>query len=66
MTWRSGKPIDMGYYLCAIVGNNKPTELYWDGSSWSYLVEYDGWEIVDNNDVPYYMNLDDITMPEGW
>ena len=66
MTWRSGQPIDMGYYLCAIVGNNKPTELYWDGSSWSYLVEYDGPEILDNSEVPYYMYLGDIPMPEGW
>ena len=27
-------PGDMGYYLCAVVGNNKPTELYWDGRFW--------------------------------
>ena len=66
MKWQSGQPIDKDYYLCAVVGNNKPTELYWDGSSWSYAVEYESSEIVDNNDVLYYMNLDDIPMPEGW
>ena len=66
MKWRSGQPIDMGYYLCAIVGSNKPTELYWDGLSWSYLVEYDGPETLDNDEVAYYMYLGDIPMPEGW
>lgn len=66
MKWNSGKPVEVGYYLCAIVGNSKPSELYWNGSVWAYLVEYDGWENVDNNDVSYYMRLDDIPMPEGW
>jgi hypothetical protein len=64
MKWRSGQPIDMGYYLCAVVGNSKPTELYWDGSSWGYHLGH--WEPLDNNEVPYYMSLDDIPMPEGW
>lgn len=66
MKWNSGQPIDKGYYLCAIVGNSKSRELYWDGSGWSYLVEWEGPEYIDNNEVPYYMNLDDIPMPEGW
>lgn len=66
MKWQSGQPIDKGYYLCAIVGNSIPNELYWDGSSWSYVVEYDRIEYVDNNDISYYMNLNDIPMPEGW
>jgi hypothetical protein len=50
MKWRSGQPIDMGYYLCAVVGNSKPTELYWDGSSWGYHLGH--WEPLDNNEVP--------------
>jgi hypothetical protein len=66
MKWNSGRPVDMGYYLCAIVGWDKPSQLYWDGSSWSYSVQYESDEIVDNNDVRYYMNLDDIPMPESW
>lgn len=66
MKWLSGQPVDKGYYLCAIVGNSNPRELYWDGSVWSYLVEYDGWYEVDNDEVLYYMSLDDIPMPEGW
>ena len=66
MQWRSGQPIEMGYYLCAMVGNNKPTELYWDGSAWSYLGKNAEWETLDNNKVPYYMYLGDIPMPEGW
>ena len=66
MKWHSGQPISSGFYLCAVIGNYKPMELYWDGSSWSYLVEYDGWEIVDNNEVSYYMNFEDIPMPECW
>jgi hypothetical protein len=52
----------MGYYLCAIVGINKPSELYWDGASWSYQ----DWETLDSNEVAYYMYLGDIPMPEGW
>lgn len=66
MKWNSGQPVDRGYYLCAVVGNSKPCSLYWDGSGWSYAVEYERDEIVDNNDVHYYMSLDDIPMPEGW
>jgi hypothetical protein len=54
----------MGYYLCAIVGNNKPSELYWDGSSWSY--QNSDWETLDSNEVTYYMYLGDIPMPENW
>jgi len=64
MTWRSGQPIDMGYYLCAIVGNNKPSELYWDGSVWSY--QNTDWETLDIKEVAYYMYLGDIPKPEGW
>ena len=68
MKWLTGQPaeVDKGYYLCAIVDHTQPSELYWDGSSWSYLVEYEEKEIVDNNHVLYYMRLDDIPMPEGW
>jgi len=68
MKWRTGQPDenDKGYYLCAIVDHTQPSELYWDGSSWSYLVEYESKEIVDNKDVLYHMRLDDIPMPEGW
>jgi hypothetical protein len=67
MKWISGQPVDKGYYLCAVVGNSKSRELlYWDGSGWSYLVEWEGPEYIDNNEVPYYMNFDDIPMPEGW
>jgi hypothetical protein len=64
MNWHYGQPIDMGYYLCAIVGNNKPSELYWDGSSWSY--QNSDWETLDSNEVACYMYLGDIPMPEGW
>ena len=64
MIWRSGRPIDMGYYLCAIVGNSKPSELFWDGDTWSY--QNNDWPPLDNNEVAYYMYLGDITMPEGW
>jgi hypothetical protein len=66
MKWQSGQPVESGRYLCAIVDHGQPSELYWDGSSWSYAVEYESREIVDINDVPYYMSLDDIPMPEGW
>ena len=68
MKWLTGQPAktDDGYYLCAIVDHSQPSELFWDGSSWSYAVEYESREIVDINDVPYYMSLDDIPMPEGW
>ena len=64
MNWRCGQPIDVDYYLCAIVGNNKPSELYWDGSAWGY--HNSDWETLDSNEVAYYMYLDDIPMPEGW
>jgi hypothetical protein len=64
MQWRSGQPIDMGYYLCAVVGNNKPTELYWDGRFWGYY-SFDGW-ITSEDAIAYYMYLGDIPMPEGW
>ena len=64
MKWRSGQPIDMGYYLCAIVGNSKPSELFWDGSAWSY--QNNDWPTLDDNEVAYYMYLGDIPMPEGW
>ena len=66
MKWNSGQPVDMGYYLCAIVGNSKPRELYWDGSGWSCSVEYESNEIIDNNDIVYYIELGDIPMPEDW
>lgn len=66
MKWNSGQPVDKGYYLCAVVGNSEPSELYWNGSEWSYSVEYESDEIVDSSDVVYYMNLSDIPMPEGW
>ena len=65
MTWRTGTPNNIGYYLCAIVGNNWPTELYWDGASWGYG-DSEAWETLDNDQVPYYMYFDDIPMPEGW
>jgi hypothetical protein len=64
MKWLSGQPIDMGYYLCAIIGSNKPSELYWDGASWSY--QNNDWETLDSNEVAYYMYLGDIPMPENW
>ena len=64
MNWHYGQPIDMGYYLCAIVGNKEPSELYWDGSSWGY--QHDDWETLDSNEVTYYMYLGDIPMPENW
>ena len=64
MKWQSGQPIDMGYYLCAIVGNSKPAEMYWDGSVWSY--QNADWETLDSSEVAYHMNLSDIPMPEGW
>ena len=66
MKWNSGQPVDKGYYLCAIVGNNKPIQLYWDGSGWFCSVEYESDESVHNSEVPYYMKLNDIPMPEGW
>ena len=66
MKWQSGQPVESGHYLCAIVDHSQPSELYWDGSSWSYLVEYEGPETLDNNEVAYYMYLGDIPMPEGW
>ena len=65
MQWRSGQPIDMGSYLCAIVGNIMPSELYWDGDSW-YYGDSEDWETLDNNQVAYYMYFEDIPMPEGW
>lgn len=65
MRWLSGQPVQRGFYLCAVVGQCSPMELYWDGSSWSYLVEYEGWEIMEY-DIAYYMNFEDIPMPEGW
>ena len=64
MAWHSGQPIDMGCYLCAIVGNSKPPGMYWDGSVWSYPNV--DWETLDSNEVTYYMYLGDIPMPEGW
>lgn len=66
MKWQSGQPVESGHYLCAIVDHSQPSELFWDGSSWSYAIEYESREIVDNNDVLYYMNLSDIPMPEDW
>ena len=71
--WNSGEPVNKGYYLCAMVGNNKPIQLYWDGSGWFCAVEYDSvdpfclwWDSVDNSKVLYYMKLNDIPMPENW
>ena len=66
MKWQIGQPIDKGFYLCAIVGNSKPSQLFWDGSGWFCSDEYESDESIDNNDVVYYMNLSDIPMPEGW
>jgi len=63
MTWRTGQPNNIGCYLCAIVGSNKPTELFWDGVSWGYWSR-EGWEVEDK--VAYYMYFGDIPMPEGW
>ena len=63
MKWNSGQPIDIGYYLCAIVGRDKPQELYWNGNSWAYW-RFQPWE--DSEEIIYYMNLSDIPMPEGW
>ena len=65
MKWNSGQPVEKGYYLCAIVGNIMPSELYWDGDSWGYG-DSESWETLDNNQVPYYMTFEDIPMPEGW
>lgn len=66
MKWNSGQPSDKGFYLCAIIGNDRPYEMYWDGLSWSYFDDYKVYESVDKNDVAYYMNLSDIPMPENW
>lgn len=65
MNWLTGKPVKVGYYLCAVVGSSKPIELYWDGDSWGYGGSED-WETVDSNKVGYYMFFDDIPMPESW
>ena len=65
MTWRTGTPNNIGYYLCAIVDSSKPKELYWDGLEWGYG-DSEAWETLDNDQVPYYMYFGDIPMPEGW
>jgi hypothetical protein len=64
MKWQSGQPVDNGKYLCSVLGWNTPTILNYDkeGNFW-YSISDTEYEI---SEVPYYMNLNDIPMPEGW
>lgn len=62
MKWLSGKPVEVGYYFCAIIGEIRPIELYWDGASWNCLIP----GLLEQDDVVYYINPHDIPMPEGW
>jgi len=68
MTWRSGNPADTGPYLCAVKGYSNPILLYWQKSlTTSYWSDNTNpWTYPRNYDVVYYMNFNDIPMPEGW
>lgn len=61
MKWYSGKPMKSGTYLCAVIGYDTPSILF-------YSTEQDCWYADDNEiyEVSHYMNLEDIPMPEGW
>lgn len=68
MKWNTGNPVDTGPYLCAVKGYSNPVLLYWQKSLttcyWSDNTN--PWTYPKNYDVVYYMNLNDIPMPENW
>ena len=66
--WREGEPIKNGQYLCAVIDCGKPVILSWydDKKQWGEWTHGEYWEYFGNARVLYYMNLDDIPMPEGW
>ena len=74
MKWHNTDPINDGEYLCAVKNSNTPIILRWrnDREEWGVFVDdesevsYEYWQSFGNNAVLYYMNLDDIPMPEGW
>jgi hypothetical protein len=68
MKWNYGNPITDGPYLCAVKGCSYPLLLYWQNSlTTSYWSDNTNtWTYPQKYDVIYYMNLNDIPMPEGW
>jgi len=68
MKWNYGNPITDGPYLCAVKGCSYPLLLYWQQSlTSSYWSDNSNpWAYPKKYDVMYYMNLNDIPMPEGW
>jgi hypothetical protein len=68
MKWNYGNPITDGPYLCAVKGCSYPLLLYWQTSlTTSYRSDNTNtWTYPQKYDVIYYMNLNDIPMPESW
>ena len=71
MKWIYGEPMKSGPYLCAVMGQDKPVLMYWQGcvKDGGYWIEGENaWDFHSNKDpiVLYYMDPSDITMPEGW
>jgi hypothetical protein len=68
MKWNYGNPVTDGPYLCAVKGCSYPLLLYWQQSlTSSYWSDNSNpWTYPQKYDVIYYMNLNDIPMPESW
>jgi len=71
MKWIYADPSKSGPYLCAIMGQNKPVLMYWHTTKkgGGYWTEGESvWDFHNDKDsnVLYYMDINDIPMPEGW
>jgi hypothetical protein len=68
MKWNLGDPIQCGAYLCAVKNHSDPILLYWQKSLTSsyWSDNTNPWTYPQEYEVIYYMNLNDIPMPEGW
>ena len=68
MKWNATDPVEDEQYLCAIKNSSRPIILYWrnDIKEWGIWANNEYWQSFGNNIVLYYMDLNDIPMPEGW
>lgn len=65
MEWISGLPIVDGQYLCAIVGYDQPRIITFYKEANGGYSDTNGL-FYGSDEILYYMNLGDISMPEGW
>ena len=70
MKWIYDDPSKSGPYLCAVMGQDKPVLMYWNATKkGGYWTEGESvWDFHNHKDpnVLYYMDMNDIPMPEGW